>query len=141
MSSRRVLALTLATVLSLGWLPALAQQAGTLAGTAVDEAEQPYSDYAVQIRNVATGQIAQTTPLNATGQFNISNLELNQRYLVELLDVPEGKVVCTEGPYHLQPQAMASKTDIDIECGKKALWLLLAAPAIGLIAARSPSGL
>jgi hypothetical protein len=35
---------------------------------------------------------------------------------------------------------MPSKTDVNIDCGKKALWLLLAAPAIGLLAARSPSG-
>jgi hypothetical protein len=131
----------LAAILAAGTLPVLAQQAGTLSGKATDEAKQPYSDYTVQVRNAATGQIARTEPLNAQGLFAFTNLEMNQRYLVELFNVPEAKVVCTEGPYTLQTPSMPGKTDVNIDCGKKALWLLLAAPAIGVITARSPSGL
>jgi hypothetical protein len=141
MTSRRFHAIALATILAAGTLPVLAQQAGTLSGKATDEAKQPYSDYTVQVRNAATGQIARTEPLNAQGLFAFTNLEMNQRYLVELFNVPEAKVVCTEGPYNLQTPSMPGKTDVNIDCGKKALWLLLAAPAIGVITARSPSGL
>jgi hypothetical protein len=140
MISKRFMALGLTTLLAVGSIPVLAQQAGTLGGKATDEAKQPYSDYTVQIRDAATGQIVQTQPLNATGQFTFSNLEMNQRLLVELFNVPKAEVVCTEGPFTLQTPAMPSKTDVNIDCGKKALWLLLAAPAIGLLAARSPSG-
>jgi hypothetical protein len=141
MISRRLLTLALTALLAAGSMPVLAQQAGTLGGKATDEAKQPYSDYTVQVRNAATGQIVRTEPLNATGLFTFANLEMNQRYLVELFKVSEAKVVCTEGPFNLQTPSMPTKTDVNIDCGKKALWLLLAAPAIGVLTARSPSGL
>lgn len=141
MTSRRLLSFALAALLAVGSMPVLAQQAGTLAGKAIDEAKKPYSDYAVQIRNAATGQIVRTEPLNDTGLFTFASLELGQRYLVELFNVPDAKVVCTEGPFNLQTPSMPTKVDVNIDCGKPALWLLLAVPAVGLLATRSGSGL
>jgi hypothetical protein len=141
MTSRRFISLTLAALIAAGSMPLLAQQAGTLAGNASKEFDGPYSDHAVQIRDAATGQIVQTVQPTQTGDFSFSNLEMNQRYIVELFNTVESEVLCTEGPFQLTSTNMPSRTDVEINCGKKALWLLLAAPAIGLIAARSPSGL
>jgi hypothetical protein len=136
MTTRHVLIVALACSVSVGTL--LARQAnGMLAGKATDEAKKPYSDYAVQLRDVATGQITSTQPLSGEGRFSFSGVELSRRYLVELFQTKERKVVCTEGPYMLTAGSMPNKTDINIDCGKTpaALWLLLAgAGAAGAIA-------
>ena len=128
MATRRFLAAGLAALLTIGVSPALAQQAtGTIAGKATDEARQPYSDYSVQLRDAASGQIAGTAQLNGQGQFSFGDLQLSRRFLVELYNTRESKVVCTEGPYVLAPGA-TSRTDVNIDCGKApaALWLLAA---------------
>lgn len=127
MATRRFLAAGLAALL-MGGTPALAQQAtGTIAGKATDEARQPYSDYSVQLRDAASGQIAATAPLSGQGQFSFADLQLSRRFLVELFNTRESKVVCTEGPYVLAAGA-PNKTDVNIDCGKApaALWLLAA---------------
>ena len=128
MATRRFLAAGLAALLTVGVSPALAQQAnGSIAGKATDEARQPYSDYTVQLRDAATGQVAGTVTLGTQGQFSFSGLQLSQRFIVELYNTKESKVVCTEGPYVLATGA-PSKTDVNIDCGKApaALWLLAA---------------
>jgi len=122
--------------MALGTVPAMAQQAaqttpagnGVIAGRATDEAKQPYSDYAVQLRDAATGRVVTAQPLNAQGQFGFSGLELSRRYLVELFNTRENKLVCTEGPYYLSSPTMVSKNDVNVDCGKApaALWLLVA---------------
>jgi len=133
MRSRRILAAAVAGLLALGSIPALAQQAaqvatGVISGRATDEAKQPYSDYAVQLRDAATGRVVSAQPLNAQGQFAFSSVELSRRYLVELMNTRENKLVCTEGPYFLSSPTMVSKTDVNVDCGKApaALWLLVA---------------
>lgn len=143
MSTRYVL--TIAATFSLTVGAVLAQQtSGMLAGKATDEAKKPYADYAVQLRDVATGQIAASQALNDQGQFSFSGVQMSRRYLVELFQIKERKVVCTEGPYVLSVPSLPSKTDINIDCGAvpAVLWLLLAgAGAAGTIAivTRSPS--
>ena len=131
-------ALTIAAAFSLTVGAALAQQtSGMLAGKATDEAKKPYSDYAVQLRDVATGQIAVSQSLNDQGQFSFSGVQMSRRYLVELFQIKERKVVCTEGPYMLSAPSLPNKTDINIDCGAApaVLWLLLAgAGAAGTIA-------
>jgi hypothetical protein len=130
MTTRRIVATGLAVLLACGASPLLAQQAnGSLTGKATDEARQPYSDYQVQLRDAATGQVVSTVPLNAQGQFSFSNLQLSRRFLVELYHARESRVVCTEGPYTLAATA-TSRTDVNIDCGKApAAWWLLAAGA------------
>lgn len=119
-------------LMAVGLTPAFAQQAnGVLSGTADDEANQPYSDYAVQLRDPANGQVAGTTPLTPQGRFVFQNVEAGRRLLVELYNTRENRVVCTEGPFVLAASATAqnaSKTDVNIDCGKvpAALWLLAA---------------
>jgi hypothetical protein len=144
MRIQRIVAIVLVAVIGLGAVPALAQQmAGTIAGKASDEAKQPYSDYAVQLRDVASGQVVNTLPLNLQGQFSFTGVALTNRYLVELVQVKEKKIVCTEGPYSLTT-TMTSKTDVNISCGKvpAAIWLLAAgagAAAAVAVATRSTS--
>jgi hypothetical protein len=144
MAIRKVFAIALAAVVAIGVTPSLAQQAnGIISGSADDEARKPYSDYSVQLRDAATGQIAGTVQLNPLGQFSFENVGLSRRLLVELVNVKDKNVVCTEGPYVLTQTEM-SKTNVNVDCGvvPAAFWILAAgagtAAAIAL-ADQSPS--
>jgi hypothetical protein len=122
---RRVVAAALATTLAFGYVPAIAQQTnGVIGGTATDEADEPYADYLIQLRDVTTGQIVTTVPLNAQGLFTFENVGLGRRLLVELLHVKRNSIICSEGPYVLTASTL-SKTDVNIDCGKTPAALLL----------------
>lgn len=142
--TRRVLAAILALVTGVAVSPATAQQvAGVLGGKATDEARVPYSDYAVQLRDTADGQVVASQPLNAQGLFSFSNVQMDRRLLVELVNLKQKKVVCTEGPYLLSSPSLPSKTDVNIDCGMPpaAAWLLIAgAGAAAAIAVGTRSG-
>ena len=128
MITRRVLAAATAFFMAVGAAPMMAQQtAGVLGGKATDEAKQPYRDFSVQLRNPSTGQVVATQPLTEKGQFSFSNVELNQRMLVELVNLKQNKIVCTEGPFVLSAPAL-NKSDVNIDCGQPpaAVWLLAA---------------
>src|SRR5262245_53582242 len=139
MAIQRVLALALAAVTAVGVTPSLAQQAtGIISGIADDEAKKPYSDYSVQLRDAATGQVVNTVALDAAAKFSFDNVGLTRQLLVELVSLKSKQTVCTEGPFTLTPTA-TSKTNVKIACGKRvptAVWLLAAgagaAAAIGL---------
>jgi hypothetical protein len=125
---RRGVAAGLAALLTIGVAPAFAQQpTGSLSGKATDEAKKPYVNYAVQLRDAESGQLIGTTPLDAKGLFSFANLDLSRRFLVELYQVKDKKVICTEGPYPLSPAA-ANRSNVNIDCGAApaALWLLAA---------------
>ena len=125
---RRGVAAGLAALLTIGFSPVMAQQAtGAISGKATDEAKKPYTNYTVQLRDAESGQLVGTVPLDAKGLFAFSNLELSRRFLVELYQVKDKKVICTEGPYPLLPNA-ASRSNVNIDCGAApaALWLLAA---------------
>jgi hypothetical protein len=125
---RRAIAAGMTLVLTAGVAPMLAQQpTGSISGKATDEAKKPYTNYAVQVRDAESGQLVGTTPLDAKGLFSFSNLELSKRFLVELYVVKDKKVICTEGPYPLVPNA-PSRSNVNIDCGAApaALWLLAA---------------
>jgi hypothetical protein len=132
MSIKRGLALALVLALAGGAsqaiLNAASQATGLISGKANAEAKKPYSDYSVMVRDVATGQVASTVPLNDQGGFSFSNLELSKRYLVELFSTKANKVVCTEGPYVLSP-TLLTKTDVNINCGTNPAAYLIAAGA------------
>ena len=128
MAPQRFLAAGLAALLMAGGSPALAQQAnGTIAGKATDEARKPYSNYSIQFRDTSTGQVAGTASLFTDGTFSFDELPLGKRFLVELRNVKDNKVVCTEGPYVVSASAPI-KSGVNIDCGKApaALWLLAA---------------
>ncbi len=125
---RRVLVVALASVLTLAPGFSSAQQiGGSLAGKATDEVKPPYDEYTVQVRNTATGVMVASRTLDFEGKFSFPDLPVNQRYLVELVHTKQNRVVCTEGPFGLLPQA-AAKADVNIDCGKPPalLWLLAA---------------
>jgi hypothetical protein len=129
MRTRRTVALGLAMAFATGMMiqPALGaggpQGAGAISGTADKQAKKPFQNYSVRARNVQMGNIAATTPLEVDGKFALASID-PAKYLVELLD-PQGKVVCTEGPFDLTKQAQ--KTGVTIDCGNPAAWWLLAA--------------
>jgi hypothetical protein len=93
------------------------------------------------MRDPVTAQIVKTGPLNDRGQFNVGTLPLSRRYIVELFSVRENRVICTEGPYSLTPQA-PQRLNLNL-CAKtpNALWLVLAgAGAAASIARLKQSG-
>ena len=120
--------------LTLGTSPALAaaSQTVTVTGTAKKEAKRPYTNYTVRARQVDTGQIAASVPLDAAANFAFTDMT-PASYLMELVN-GQGKVVCTAGPF-----AASALTGLEIDCDKKkpsAAWLLLAAAgAAGITAA------
>ena len=145
MTMQRMLAVVFVTALATS--PVWAQQQpatnGSIGGKATDEAKAPYTDYAVQLRDVSTGQVTQTKALGAQGEFTFTGVTLAKPYLVELFHQKERRVVCTEGPFTLTATAV-NKGDVSISCGKApaALWLLLAgagAAAAVAVATRSVS--
>lgn len=128
---RRVIAFSLAAILAVGVSPILLAQQGTISGRADDEARRPYSDYSVQLMDLSSNQIAITVPLDNQGKFAFNAVPPDKRYLVQLFNVKESRVVCTEGPYPIAGPNMLSRADVDIDCGKPpALWLLAAAAGV-----------
>lgn len=128
MTWKQIVAGTVSVALVVVTAPALAQQtAGAIAGRATDEAKKPYTDYAVQLRDVASGLVSSTLPLDQQGTFNFTGVAISRTYLVELVHIEKKKIVCTEGPYSLTPTT-ASKLDVNVNCGKApaAFWLLAA---------------
>ncbi len=136
---QRLIAAVMALVLSVGVLPAAAQQraaTGSLAGRATNEARRPYTNYIVQLRDAENAQIIGTVPLDASGRFQFTTLDLSRRFLVELYNVQARQLVCTEGPYVLTAST-SERNDVNIDCGAApaALWLLAATTgAVGAIA-------
>ena len=137
---RAGLALALVGSLALGPLQAAGQTSGPglISGTAKHKAKNPYRDYTVRTRDVASGTIAATSVLDGSANFSVPSLAL-ANYLVELVD-KNGKVICTEGPYNLT-QAVAQKTDVNIDCGvPPTTWLLVAGAAAAGVTAGVASG-
>lgn len=138
MNIKRIVAAVLALGMTIGASPMAAQQptVGIIAGRATDEARRPYSNYTVLLRDAESGQIVGTVPLDAKGEYRFSNLELSRKFLVELFNVKDKEVICTEGPFPLNPDS-AERIDAHIDCGAApaAIWLLAAtAGAVAAIA-------
>jgi hypothetical protein len=126
----------LALSLVFGSGPAFAsssQGAVSLSGTARKEAKRPYTDYIVRARQVDSGAIAASMPLDGGGNFMFTGMS-PASYLMELVN-GQGKVVCTAGPL----AATAAMANIEIDCHRReplAAWLLVgAAGAAGVTAA------
>lgn len=117
-----------ATVAMTAVTPVWAQQpsTGSISGKATDEAKKPYSNYTVQLRDVDNGRIVNTVPLDAKGLYAFTNVELSRKFLVELYQVKDKKIVCTEGPFPLLPSAADRHVNIDCGAAPAALWLLAA---------------
>ena len=130
MTIRRLLVATL--VLLVACLPSVsvAQVArGTIAGQAGKQFGPRYTDYTVQLRDISSGQSVASKPLGADGKFSFSDLQLRQRYLVEVYQTTPMRLVCTEGPFTLDfYKDKQQKTDVVVQCGKSPAlaWLLVA---------------
>ena len=114
------------------WSPlAAAAQTVTVTGTARKEAKRPYSNYTVRARQVDTGQIAASVPLDGTANFAFTGLS-PATYLMELVNA-QNRVVCTAGPFNA-----AGSLTVEIDCDRKrppVAWILLgAAGAAGITA-------
>ena len=121
------------------------RQDGVIAGSAAAEAKQPYSNYIIRGRDVTTNNIAQTTTLDANGDFALNSM-MAGTYMVELVKgaAPTGqggKVVCTAGPFTLQDSAtqvndLMIKKGANVHCNRPmaTYYLLGAAAAAGVTA-------
>ena len=129
---RRILVGALAIILAVGSAPAFAQQAvtGVVSGRATDEVKPPFEDYRVQLRSVQTGLVVTTEPLNSQGLFSFSGVPMAIPHVVELVNVADNDIVCTEGPFTLTSPNQTSRTNVNIQCGGSAAWLLLAAAGL-----------
>ena len=129
MTIRRLLVATLVALIACLPATSLAQiPRGTIAGQAGKQFGPHFTDYTVQLRNVSSGQLVTSKPLAQDGKFSFADLQLNQRYLVEVYQAAPMRLVCTEGPYLLDFYKNKQKTDVVVECGKSPAlaWLLVA---------------
>ena len=83
---RRIVALALASSLTLSSAPLFAAQAtASLAGTATSSSGQSVANATVHLRNLANGQIAGTTTSSTTGSFSFAGLQAGN-YAVEVVN-------------------------------------------------------
>ena len=116
---RRLPTLGLALLIALTPSLSLAQQGGgVIGGKATEQVKAPFEDYSVVLRNVQTGQAVETKVLDKAGMFSFPSVPLNQRYLVELVQTKDKKVLCTEGPFGLVTGEIVSITNVNIDCKK-----------------------
>ena len=92
---RQLMAIALATMLSLSAIPLSAagqgQPAGSIAGTAQTAPGQTVANVVVQLRDLATGQLAGTTTSSATGTFGFGGLAAGN-YSIEIVNAA-GQIV------------------------------------------------
>jgi hypothetical protein len=145
--------LTLALVggLLLAPLSAAGRQNGVISGSAAAEAKQPYSQYIIRARDVSSNTIAQTTTMDANGEFALNGLAAGT-FMVELVKgaTPNGqggKIICTAGPFTLQDantqmNDLMIKKGANVHCNRPvaAYWLLAAAAAAGIAAGIAAGG-
>jgi len=128
--TNRLVRVLLACAIAVAPTVLLAQQAtGVIAGHAGNQFAPNFTEYSVQVRDLATGKAVLIKPLDRDGRFAFDALALNRKYLVELYLAKTTKLVCTEGPFTLTPGPGAQRGNVTIECGKApaVLWLLAAA--------------
>lgn len=110
---RRLFALVLTAALIAAAIPApihaaARQQPGSLQGIARNAQQQPLGNMKVQIRNVATGQLAGTGTTNAAGQFSFAGLNPGD-YVVEVVNAA-GQIVATAAPVSVAAGTVATVT-------------------------------
>lgn len=128
---RKLIAMSLALALAVMAVPhALVAQAAKaqIGGTAKDEARKPYEEFQVRARVADGKEIVATTGLDQQAGFMLTALNPG-KYMVELYNTRERKVVCAEGPFEIiTPETFLQ--DVEIDCGRVPVaWLLLAAAA------------
>lgn len=107
--------------------PIVAQGQGNISGHARAEVNEPFTDHLVQARDIETGIVVATSELDEeTADYELASLP-DGEFLVELLD-DDGDIICTEGPFEIEPER-ALHEDRNIRCDVPLAWWLLAAGA------------
>lgn len=88
---------------------ARAQQPGSIQGLARNAQQQPLANETVQIRNVATGQLAATGTTDASGGFNFTGLPAGS-YVVEVVLKKCSKIVAASAPVGVTAGTVATAT-------------------------------
>jgi hypothetical protein len=124
--SARLIVITLAASLSSGATTAARRQTedcATVSGTAQTAAGQAAANETVQLRDLATGQLAGTTTSSATGTFSIANLPTG-RYSVEIVNAA-GEIVGVSAA--ISVTACAGVSGLIVTTGAAALTGIVAA--------------
>jgi S-DNA-T family DNA segregation ATPase FtsK/SpoIIIE len=109
----------------------LQAQAASLAGTATSNTGQVLANYTVQLRNLATGQLAGTTTSSTTGAFSFGGLQAGN-FAVEVVNVA-GQIVGTSASVTVA--AGATITGVTVSASAAAI-----AGAAGAAAAAGAAG-
>ena len=115
---RRLFSTVLVTVLTFGSPMAVVasqQEAISLSGRAFTSKLQVLPNARVQIRDLKTGQLVNSTMSNATGEFAFENLKAGD-YVVELADAA-GHVQGTSAPFTLGAARIARVSVVSVSSG------------------------
>ena len=129
MRLRRGLAVVLAALLAVGSSALFAgTQSGPLAGRVTDPSKKPFSDYAAQLRDVSSGKLVASAPVDPSGAFIFKDVPVGKPYLLELVKAKNSAVLCTAGPYAVAPDPKQTP-NVRLGCGRApaANWVLAAA--------------
>src|SRR5262245_56485330 len=116
---RRFLSTVLVTVMTIAGAPlgAMASQQDSIAlkGRAFTTSLQAFPDVRVQIRDLKTGLLVNSTASNATGEFSFENLKPGD-YIVELADA-SGHVLGMSAPFTLGTARVAAVSVVAVSSG------------------------
>jgi len=90
--------------------PRAQSQEGSLSGTASSSTGQTLANVTVQLRNVATGQLAGTTTSTATGSFSFGGLQAGT-YAVEVVNAA-GQIIGTSGAISVAAGAVVTGVSV-----------------------------
>ena len=128
---RRIISASLAAILAVGVAPTSWRSRASSAVARPAKRASPIRITRCGWSTWRTASLSGTVPLDHKGVFAFASVEVDKQYLVQLFNVRENRIVCTEGPYPLRPDQL-NKNDVNINCGKPvALWLLTAVAAAG----------
>ncbi len=130
MMMRRILVGSLAVIVAVGSVPAMAQQTatGVLSGRTHKEVEGDFTEHHVQLRSVETGLVLSTIPVDAQGLYTFSDVAIGAMHVVELVHTQRAEILCTET--HTLTPTTTSHTALHFSCGGSGAWLLLAAAGL-----------
>jgi len=107
-----------------------AQATAVVAGTARSTVGQPMANSTVQLRNLATGQLAGKTTSTPQGEFRFQGLD-GGRYAVEVVN-GQGQIVGTSAAIDVMPGALVQGVGVSASAGASAAAAGSAAASTGL---------
>jgi hypothetical protein len=125
---RQICAFVLVAALTAPGLAGQAQPVASLSGTVLGSNGQPLPNVAVQVRDLATGQVVARTTTSAEGQYSFVGLNPGS-YVVEVVSA-DRKVVGASGPVSIA--ASATVTGVTVTASAAALAAAAAGGASGI---------